>query len=58
MLGPDQLAPNSPQDMVSDDDQEPSLAEGVGEEDAGDPATHRIQTDQIRLMGKYIFIHH
>jgi hypothetical protein len=58
MLGPDQLAPDSPQDMVSDDDQQPPPAEGVGEEHAGDPATHHIQTDQIRLMGKYIFIHH
>jgi hypothetical protein len=58
MLGPDQLAPDSPQDMFSDDDQQPPLAEGVGEEHAGDPATQCIQTDQIRLMGKYIFIHH
>jgi hypothetical protein len=45
MLGPDQLAPDSPQDMLSDDDQQPPPAEGVGEEHAGDPATQRIQTD-------------
>jgi hypothetical protein len=46
--------------MLSDDDHhdEPHPAEGVGEEHPGDPATERIQTDQIRLMGKYIFIHH
>jgi hypothetical protein len=58
MLGPDQLAPDSPQDMLSDDDQQPPPGEGVGEEHAGDPGTQGIQTDQIRLMGKYIFIHH
>jgi hypothetical protein len=58
MLAPDQLAPDSPQDMVSDDDQQPPPVEGVGEEHAGDPATQRIQIDQIPLMGKYIFIHH
>jgi hypothetical protein len=40
MLGTDQLAPGSPQDMDSDDDQQPPLAGGVGEEVAGDPA-HR-----------------
>jgi hypothetical protein len=38
MLGPEQLAPDSPQDMLSDDDQQPPSAEGVGEEHAGDPA--------------------
>jgi hypothetical protein len=38
MLGPDQLAPNSPQDMLSDDDQHPPPGEGVSEEHAGDPA--------------------
>jgi hypothetical protein len=58
MLGPDQLALDSPQDMLSDDDHQPLPAKGVGEEHAGDPATQRIQIDQIRLMGKYIFIHH
>jgi hypothetical protein len=40
MLGTDQLAPDSPQDMLSDDDQQPPPAGGVGEEVAGDPA-HR-----------------
>jgi len=58
MLGSDHLAPSSPQDMLSDDDQQPPPAEGVAEEHVGDPATQGIQTDQIRLMGKYIFIHH
>jgi hypothetical protein len=57
MLGTDQLAPDSPQDMLSDDDQQPPPAGGVGEEVAGDPATQHIQIDQIRLMGKYIFRH-
>jgi hypothetical protein len=57
-LAPDQLATDSPHDMISDDDQQPPLADGVGEEHAGDLATDHIQTDQIRLMGKYIFIHH
>jgi hypothetical protein len=57
MLGTDQLAPNSPQDMLSDDDQQPPPAGGVGEEVVGDPATQHIQIDQIRLMGKYIFRH-
>jgi hypothetical protein len=38
ILGPDQLAPNSPQDMLSDDDQQPPPAKGVDEEHAGDPA--------------------
>jgi hypothetical protein len=38
MLGPDQLAPDSPQDMFSDDDQQRPPTEGVGEEVAGDPA--------------------
>jgi hypothetical protein len=56
MLGLDQLAPDSPQDMLSDDDQQPPPAERVGVEHAGDPGTQRIQTDQIWLMGKYIFI--
>jgi hypothetical protein len=36
MLGPDQLAPDSPQDMLSDDDLQPPLAEGVGKEVAVD----------------------
>jgi hypothetical protein len=57
MLGTDQLAPDSPQDMLSDDDQQPPPARGVGEEVVGDPATQHIQIDQIRLMGKYIFRH-
>jgi hypothetical protein len=38
MLGPDHLAPDSPQDMLSDDDEQPPPAGGVGEEVAGDPA--------------------
>jgi hypothetical protein len=58
MLGPNQSPLDSPHDMLSDDDQQPPSGEGVGEEHADDPATQRIQTDQIRLMGKYIFIHH
>jgi hypothetical protein len=58
MLGLDQLAPDSPQNMLLDDDQQPPPGEGVGEEHADDPTTQRIQTDQIWLMGKYIFIHH
>jgi hypothetical protein len=58
MLDLVQLAPDSPQDMLSGDNQQPPPAEGVGEEHAGDPAPQRIQTDQIQLMGKYIFIHH
>jgi hypothetical protein len=60
MLGPDQLAPDVPQDMPSDDDHddEPHPADEVGEEHAGDPTTELIGIDQIRLMGKYIFIHH
>jgi hypothetical protein len=58
MLDLEQLALDSPQDMILDDDQQPPPTDGVGEEHAGDPATHHIQTDQIRLMGKYIFIHH
>jgi len=40
MLGTDQLAPDSPQDMLSDDDQQPPPTGGVGEEVAGDLA-HR-----------------
>lgn len=39
MLGPDQLAPDSLQDMLSDDDQQPSPGEGVGKEHAGDLAS-------------------
>jgi hypothetical protein len=58
MLGPDDLVPNSPQDMGSEDDEQPPLAGGVAEEVAGNPATQRIEIDQIRLMGKYIFKHH
>jgi hypothetical protein len=57
-LAPDQLATDSPQDMISNDEQQPPPADGVAEEHAGDLVTHHIQTDQIRLMGKYIFIHH
>jgi len=38
MLGSDQLASDSPQDMLSDDDQHPPPAEWVGEEHVGDPA--------------------
>jgi hypothetical protein len=38
MFGSDQLAPDSPQDMLSDDDQQPPPTEGVGEEHTGDPA--------------------
>jgi hypothetical protein len=56
MLGPDQSPPDSPQDMPPDEGQQPPLGEGVGEENADDPATQRIQLDQIRLMGKYIYI--
>jgi hypothetical protein len=40
MLGADDLAPDSPQDMLSEDDEQPPLVGGVGEEVAGDP-THR-----------------
>jgi hypothetical protein len=60
MLGLDQLAHDVPQDMSSDDDHhdEPHPADEVGEEHAGDPATELIAIDDIRLMGKYIFIHH
>jgi hypothetical protein len=58
MLGPDHLAPDSPQDMLSDDDEQPPPAGGVGQEVLGDPATQHIEFDQIRLMGKYIFRHH
>jgi hypothetical protein len=60
MLGLDQLAHDVPQDMSSDDDHhdEPHPADEVGEEHAGDPATELIAIDHIRLMGKYIFIHH
>jgi len=38
MLGPDQLPPNSPQDMPSNNNQQPPQWEGVGEEHADDPA--------------------
>jgi hypothetical protein len=58
MLGLDQSPPDSPHDILSNDDQQPPPGEGVGEEHADDLATQRIQTEQIRLMGKYIFIHH
>jgi hypothetical protein len=54
MLGTNHVAPGSPQDMDSDDDQQPPAAGGVGEEVAGDPATQHIGIAQIRLMGKYI----
>jgi hypothetical protein len=36
------LAPDSPEDMLSDDDQQPPQGEGVGEEHARDPATQCI----------------
>jgi hypothetical protein len=42
MLGPDHLAFDSPQDMLSEDDEQLPPAGGVGEEGAGDPATQRI----------------
>jgi hypothetical protein len=58
ILGPNQSPFDSPHDMHSNNDQQSPPGEGVGEEHADDPATQRIQTDQIRLMGKYIFIHH
>jgi hypothetical protein len=57
MLGPDQSPPNGPQGMSPDIGQQPPPGEGVGEDRADDPATQRIQPDQIQLMGKYIFIH-
>jgi hypothetical protein len=57
MLGTDQLAPDSPQGMDSDDDEQPPPDGEVGEEVAGDPATQHIGIGQIRLMGKYIFRH-
>jgi hypothetical protein len=57
MLGTDQLAPDSPQDMDSDDDQQPPPAGEVGEEVAGDPVTQHIPIEHIRLMSKYIFKH-
>jgi hypothetical protein len=38
MLCPDQLAPDSPQDMLSNDNQQPPPGEGFGEEHTGDPA--------------------
>lgn len=57
MLGIDKLAPDSPQNMLSDDDQQPLPAGGVGEEVASDSATQYIEIEHIRLMGKYIFRH-
>jgi hypothetical protein len=55
MLDPDQLAPNSPricfQMTINSLPRRKGLARSM-------QATQRIQTDQIRLMGKYIFIHH
>lgn len=60
MLGPDDLVPDSPQDMGSEDDEQPPPAGRVAEEvtgDTGDTATQLIGIDQIRLMGKYIFKH-
>lgn len=57
MLGTDQLALDSPQDMDSDDDQQPPPAGRVGEEVTGDPANQHIEIDHIQLMGKYIFKH-
>jgi len=56
MLGPDQSPPDSPQDMPPDEGQQPPPGERVGEKHADDLATQRIQLDQIRLMGKYIYI--
>jgi hypothetical protein len=38
VLSSDQLAPDSPQDMLSDDDQQPPPEDGVDEEHASDPA--------------------
>jgi hypothetical protein len=60
MLGLDQLAHDVPQDMPSDDDHddEHHPEDQAGEEHAGDPATEHIAFDHIRLMGKYICIHH
>jgi hypothetical protein len=37
-LGLDQSSPDSPHDMLSDDDQQPPPKEGVDEEHADDPA--------------------
>jgi hypothetical protein len=51
------LPPDSPQDMPPDNNQQPPPT-GDGHERADDPVTHRLQTDQVQLMGKYIFIHH
>jgi hypothetical protein len=55
MLDPDHLAPNSPricfQMMMSSLPQREGLTRRS-------QATQRIQIDQIRLMGKYIFRHH
>jgi hypothetical protein len=49
MLGTDQLAPDSPQDMLSDDDQQPPPAGGVGEEGLArrSQATQHIDIEQI-----------
>jgi len=57
MLGLDQSPPDSPKDMPPNDRQQPP-SERVGDARADDPATQRLRPDQIRLMGKYIFIHH
>jgi hypothetical protein len=57
MLGPNQSPLDSPQDMPPEDNQQLPL-EGVGDEHVDDPATQLLQPDQIRLMGKYRFIHH
>jgi hypothetical protein len=58
MLGPEYLVPDSPQDMGSEDDEQPPPVGGVAEKVAGDPATQHLEIDQIRLMGKYIFKFH
>lgn len=58
VLGTDDVVPNSPQDMGSEDDEQPPPAGGISEEVVGDPATQLIGIGQIRLMGKYIFKHH
>jgi hypothetical protein len=57
MLSPDHSPPDSSQDMPPDNSQQPPTAKD-GDERADDPATHRLQPDHIRLMGKYIFIQH
>jgi hypothetical protein len=48
MLGPDQLAPDSLQDMLSDDDQQPPPREGVGKEH---PMTQRPSAYRLTRFG-------